>query len=247
MKIIILAAGKGTRLRPLTEEKPKCMVELLGKPLIKHQLDIFKSKGIDEIYVVTGYLENKINYSEIKKKYYNPRYQETNMVVSLFSAMDAMHGDDLLICYGDIVFSEKVIEKVIKSNYKVGVVVDSNWKTYWEARMDNPLADAETLKVNEKGNIIEIGKIPKSIDEIQGQFIGMIKIRKDFIQKFISFYKGMKKDDIYDGKDFDNMYMTSFIQKITEELVPVKPIYVKNGWMEIDEPSDLNHTQFLKF
>lgn len=245
MKTIILAAGQGTRLRPLTNNKPKCMVELLGKPLIEHQLDVLNSKGIEDIYVATGYLEEKIDYPQIKGKYFNPRYDKTNMVVSLFSAFDVMEGDDLLITYGDIVYSDNVIEQVLNNDSEIGVVVDKGWKTYWEARMENPLDDAETLKVNESGDIIELGKKAKNIDEIQGQYIGMIKIRKDFVPKFISFYEGLDKNGIYDGKDFDNMYMTSFLQKITEELIALKPIYINNGWMEIDEPSDLKFTQFL--
>lgn len=246
MKTIILAAGQGTRLRPLTDTRPKCMVELLGKPLVKHQLDMLNSKGIDDIYVATGYLENKIDYPQIKGKYFNPRYDKTNMVVSLFSALEVMEGDDLLITYGDIVYSDTVIEQVLNNDSEIGVVVDKDWRNYWEARMENPLDDAETFKVNVNGDIIELGKKAKSIDEIQGQYIGMIKVRKDFVHKFISFYQGLDKKGMYDGNDFDNMYMTSFLQKITDELIPLKPIYINNGWMEIDEPSDLIYTQFLK-
>ena len=246
MKVIILAAGQGTRLRPLTNNKPKCMVELLGKPLLEYQLDALNKKGIEDIYLATGYLENKITYPQIKGKYFNPRYDKTNMVVSLFSTKEIMKGDDLLITYGDIVYTDDVLDKVLSDDSKIGVVVDKGWRTYWEARMENPLDDAETLKVNDNGDIIELGKKAINLDEIQGQYIGMIKIRKDYVSKFISFYKQLDRNAVYDGKDFDNMYMTSFLQKITEELIPIKPIYIDNGWIEIDEPTDLNFTSFLK-
>ena len=246
MKAIILAAGQGTRLRPLTNDKPKCMVELLGKPLIKHQLDVLNSKGIENIYVATGYLEEKIKYSQIKEKFYNPKYNKTNMVVSLFSALEIMEGDDLLITYGDIVYDNSVIDEVLNDNSEIGVVVDKSWRKYWEARMENPLDDAETLKINNKGDIIELGKKAINLDEIQGQYIGMIKIKKDYISKFINFYEKLDKNGEYDGQNFDNMYMTSLLQKITDELIPIKPIYIDNGWIEIDEPTDLNFTQFLK-
>ena len=53
MKVIILAAGQGTRLRPLTDNKPKCMVELLGKPLIQHQIESFRRNGIKDIHIAT--------------------------------------------------------------------------------------------------------------------------------------------------------------------------------------------------
>tara|TARA_B110000211_G_scaffold30180_1_gene30636 strand:+ start:5022 stop:5765 length:744 start_codon:yes stop_codon:yes gene_type:complete len=246
MKAIILAAGQGTRLRPLTNDKPKCMVELLGKPLIKHQLDVLNSKGIEDIYVATGYLEEKIKYSQIKGKFYNPKYNKTNMVVSLFSALEIMEGDDLLITYGDIVYDTSVIDKILNDNSDIGVVVDKSWRKYWEARMENPIDDAETLKINNKGEIIEIGKKAINLDEIQGQYIGMIKIKKNYISKFINFYKKLDKNGEYDAQSFDKMYMTSLLQKITDELIPIKPIYIHNGWIEIDEPTDLNFTQFLK-
>ena len=246
MKVIILAAGQGTRLRPLTDHRPKCMVELLGQPLIKHQLDVLTKNDIKDIYVATGYLEDKIDFLEVTGKFFNPEYTKTNMVVSLFKALPIMKGDDLLITYGDIVYRQEVLQKVMQDDSEIGVVVDKQWKNYWQARMEDPLSDAETLKIDASGNIIELGKKASSYDEIEGQFIGMIKIRKDFVSKFISFYKSLDREKIYDGNNFDNMYMTSFLQQITDELTPLKPIYINNGWMEIDEPNDLKHTGFYK-
>ncbi len=61
MKVIILAAGEGSRLRPLTLEKPKCLVELFGKSILKWQLDVFDYFNLDEIVIVKGYMEKKIN------------------------------------------------------------------------------------------------------------------------------------------------------------------------------------------
>ncbi len=87
MRVIILAAGQGTRLRPLTNDKPKCMVELVGKPLIKYQLDLFDDFNISDINVVSGYLEEKINFNQINK-FYNPNFSSTNMVSTLFCASD---------------------------------------------------------------------------------------------------------------------------------------------------------------
>jgi len=246
MKVIILAAGQGTRLKPLTNNRPKCMVELLGKPILEHQLDVLTENNIKDIYVVTGYLKEKIKYHQITKKFFNENFKTTNMVESLFIAESIMCGDDLLITYGDIVFNKSVLQKVLNDKSDIGVVIDVKWRKYWEARMNNPLLDAETLKFNDKGEIKEIGKKASSYNEIEGQYIGMIKIKKEFINSFILFYKSLNQKILYDGKDFKNMYMTSFLQKITKELIPLKPIFIDNGWMEIDEPSDLDHFRFYK-
>ena len=67
LKVIILAAGQGERLRPLTKNLPKCMVNLFGKSILERQIDIFQKLGIDDISVVTGYCEQKINIKNIKK------------------------------------------------------------------------------------------------------------------------------------------------------------------------------------
>ena len=246
MRVIILAAGQGTRLRPLTNNRPKCMVELNGKPLIKYQLDMFKKYNVKDINIVTGYLEEKINFEDVNK-FYNPKYENTNMVATLFCANELFDGkDDILISYGDIVFNDNVFKAIESADNKVNVVVDRGWRKYWEARMEDPLRDAETLKIDEKGNIKELGKKPNSYDDIEGQYIGLIKIEKDMAPKIKEYYNQLDKSNLYDGKDYENMYMTSFLQMITDNLIPLNPIYINNGWIEVDEPSDLEFGGFLK-
>ena len=235
----------GSRLLPLTKNRPKCMVELLGKHLLFHQLEILRKNNINDIIVVTGYLNEKIVADGIKK-INNPKYNSTNMVYSLFCAEEIMSSDeDLLVIYGDIVYNDKVIKEVKNCNYDISVVVDIFWKKYWSARMNNPLSDAETLKIDDNGNIFELGKKPNSFDEIEGQYIGMIKLKKSFIETFKDYYKDLDKNELYDNNDFENMYMTSFLDLITKKLKPIKPIFIKNGWIEIDTPDDLKFHKFL--
>jgi len=245
MRVIILAAGQGTRLRPLTNDRPKCMVALKEKPLIKYQLDLFEQFDIKDINVITGYLKEKIDFKGVSK-YFNPKFDSTNMVSTLFCASELFDGnDDILVTYGDIVYNEKVFQSIANANNGINVVVDKNWKEYWSARMEDPLRDAETLKIDEKGFIKELGKKPKSYDEIEGQYIGLVKIRKDIVPKIKEYYKQLDRDILYDGKDFDNMYMTSFLQMIADNLYPLSPVFVNNGWIEIDEPSDLQFSEFV--
>lgn len=242
MKIIVLAAGQGTRLRPLTDNIPKCMVPLKGKPLIDYQLDLFKSKSIKDITIVGGYLIEKLKSKNVKL-INNKAYATTNMVYSLFCAEKDL-SQDIIISYGDIVYSENVLQKLIDSNENISIVVDKNWKEYWQARMEDPLTDAETLKIKD-GNIIELGKKPYSYNDIEGQYIGLVKFSKEIIKKIIQFYNGLDKTIKYDGKSFNNMYMTSFLSLLGENISPLKPVFINNGWMEVDCPEDLNHYNFL--
>jgi len=222
------------------------MVELNGKPLIEYQLELFNRFDIKDVNVVTGYLENKINFKNVKK-YYNPKFDSTNMVSTLFCAGELFNGeDDLLISYGDIVYNDSVFSAIQKSSERMNVVVDKNWREYWEARMDDPLRDVETLKIDNNGYIKELGKKPNSYDDIEGQYIGLIKIRKDAVKKIKSYYQNLDKDALYDGKDYGNMYMTSFLQMIADNLMPLTPVYINNGWIEVDEPTDLRYGGFLK-
>jgi choline kinase len=207
---------------------------------------LFEKYGVVDVNVVTGYLSEKVDQYSIAK-FYNPKFDSTNMVATLFTASELFDGqDDILISYGDIAYSERVFESVLEADDLVNVVVDKNWKTYWEARMVDPLRDLETLKIGGNGKITELGKKPKSYEEVQGQYIGLIKIRRDIVERVKLFYEGLDRHALYDGKDYSNMYMTSFLQSIANEMVPLSPVFIEGGWVEIDEPSDLKFGHFLR-
>lgn len=241
MKMIILAAGEGSRLRPLTNDKPKCMVEFNGKPIVDYILKATYECGIKDITIVNGYKGNVLEKhlaNEELKFCTNDKFDKTNMVSTLFCAKDFMD-DDIIISYADIIYKKEVLEKLILSDDDFSVVVDTDWKELWSIRMEDPLSDLETLKIN-NGKIIEIGKKPKNYGDIEGQYIGLIKISKSVINRVINYYETLDKNKIYDGKDYDNMYMTSLIQLIIDNLMDVNPIYIKGGWIEIDSVKDLN-------
>jgi choline kinase len=240
MKLIILAAGQGTRLRPLTLEKPKCMVQYQSKPIINYILETAKICNIDNISIICGYKKDilKSHLSDYKIDFFdNDNFDSTNMVSTLFCAEEFMD-DDIIISYSDIIYKKEVLKKLIISEGNFNVVIDKNWKELWKLRMDNPLNDAETLKI-ENNKIIEIGKKPKNFSEIQGQYIGLIKISKKFVSDFVKFYKSLDRSLIYDGKDFHNIYMTSLIQLMINKLIHVSPVYISGQWIEIDSLEDL--------
>jgi choline kinase len=243
MKLIILAAGEGTRLRPFTLERPKCMVEFNGKPIIDHILETSNEAGIKDIIVVCGYkedvLKTHLKNSDIKFVT-NHKYDSTNMLSSLFCAEQEMN-DDVVISYADIIYTPGILKQLVSDNNDLSVVIDRDWEQLWLLRMEDPLADAETLKINRDGSIIELGKKPKNKAEIEGQYMGLIKIKKDALNKIRTFYHSLDRDVIYDGKTFDNMFMTSFIQLVIDKLMPVKPVFIKGGWIEIDSVQDLEN------
>ncbi len=245
MKMIILAAGQGTRLRPLTNDIPKCMVKYENKPIIDYIIQVAKECSINNIAVVNGYKKEvleKYLSDRILTFYTNNEFHSTNMVSTLFCAKDFMN-DDIIVSYADIVYKKEVLEKLIKSEEDFSVVIDRKWRELWSQRMENPLEDAETLKI-QNGNIIELGKKPKNYSEIEGQYIGLIKISKNILREVIDYYEGLDRSAMYDGKNFDNMYMTSFIQMMINNLLDVKPVFIDGGWVEIDCVEDINSKRF---
>ena len=246
MKAIILVAGQGTRLRPHTDDKPKCMVELAGKPLLHWQLEALRSFGIERIMLVGGYRADRLDAKGVELSI-NPRYAETNMVNTLFCAEDWMYpGEDLLIAYGDIVYEPRVVQSLIDVDAPIAISVDRQWLKLWESRMDDPLSDAETLKLADGNQILELGKKPRSLDDVQGQYMGLIKVRGDSVQAFRNAWHRLDRNGVYDGKDFDNMYMTSFIQNLIDTGHDVRAAFTDNGWIEVDTVDDLAHYELMQ-
>ncbi len=254
MKSIILAAGTGSRLMPLTEDKPKCMVSLAGKKLIDWQIETFSQSGVEYIAAVTGYknkiLENYLN-RRINKFYFNDDYLNNNMVSSLFYAEDEFD-DDLIISYADIIFSDKVLKKLIGSKDDFSVVIDKNWLSLWKSRFENPLEDAETLVIDPNGYITEIGNKTNDINSIMGQYIGLMKFSKNGLIKIQElFYKGLeqsKRNELAWGKltNFKKAYLTDLLQALINEGNKIKAIQISGDWLELDTYSDYSlYTSYL--
>ena len=245
MNAIILAAGKGERLSPHTLTKPKCMVELFGKTLLKNQLSVFRKCGIENICVVTGYKSEYIQYKNIDYVK-NDNFMKTNMVESLFSAIDKFT-ESTIVSYGDIIFEEKILNKLLKSSHDFSIVVDKQWEKYWKIRFNNPLDDVESLKIDDDQNIISIGKKVKNLNDIQGQYIGLMKFQGNAISKIKSFYAKSKSifqntnvNPLNSKYSFENNYMTDFLQGLINDQQKLKAIEIENGWLELDTVDDYN-------
>ena len=245
MNAIILAAGEGKRLHPLTLTKPKCMIELFGKTLLDRQLSVFEKCGIENICVVTGYKSELINYENIDYvKNYD--FMNTNMVESLFSAIDKFT-ESMIVSYGDIIFEQKVLKKLIDSKHDFSIIVDKKWEKYWKIRSNNPVNDLESLKLDDKQNIMSIGKKINSLNEIQGQYIGLMKFQNNAIDKIKSFFAKSKSifqnthiNPLNSKLSFENSYMTDFLQGLIDDGQKLKAISIENGWLELDTIDDYN-------
>ncbi len=246
-RLIILAAGQGTRLRPLTDSRPKCMVEIHGKPLIQWQVETARAVGIQDITIVSGYRADSISVEGVRYVQ-NPRYAETNMVRTLFCA-EFHFGDPLIVSYGDILYEPKALKQLMDSNHPVGVIVDTEWLSYWESRFENVLEDAETLRLDDAGAIVDIGQKPKTIEEISGQYIGLMKFSGDGLKQLCDAYTSelsayeRGESHICKERNLDQLYMTDLLQGLIDLGNTVSAVPISGGWVEIDFPQDLTLAQ----
>lgn len=231
MKAIILAAGRGSRLRSETDAKPKALTMLGGYPLIAHQIYALEQAGIRDIAVVTGYKAEMLEgFGSLRLL--NARWQETNMVQSLCCANEWLLQDDCLISYSDIFYAPDVIRSLANLPGSVALTSYDGWRSLWEARFVDPLSDAESFKLQADGTLVSIGERAASLDDIDGQYMGLLKLTPagwHAVQQVIA---------SLDLDRADKLDMTSLLQLLLARHVSIATYPTSQPWGEVDTPED---------
>lgn len=231
MKAIILAAGRGSRLKGFTEDKPKCL-NIVGKsPLLEHQKKALTEAGAESITVVTGY-KDKMLKGLTDAAINNPRWSETNMVSSLLCAKSSFD-ESLIVSYSDIVYSSETAEKLIHSDSDCVIVYDTDWKKQWKLRFDNPLDDAESFKIDKEGFITDIGNNITKLDETDGQYIGLLKFSPKAFSWITAYTSNLSSDEV------DKLDMTTLIMGLIKNGHKIKGLPITGQWFEVDTVKDL--------
>ncbi len=251
MKVIILAAGWGSRLRPLTDDKPKCMVEVKGKSIIERQLDVMRACGVcdKDITIVAGYrndvLWKRFQDTEINFVV-NEEFETTNMVCSLMCAKSLIEqGEDVIVSYGDIIYGEQAFRKILNASDDISVIVDDGWYAYWAKRCENPLDDAETLMFDADGYLTEIGQKTTKLADVQAQYIGLMRFRGAGRKALLDLSAEAKRRSEHGEKlwrtdrTYAKMYMTDLLQGLIDEGHKLRAVHIQRGWFEIDNLKDL--------
>lgn len=233
MKAIILAAGRGSRMKDLTEERPKCLVELRGKALLDWQLEALRAAGIAEIAIVTGY-KRELLADRGLVEFHNPRWAETNMVSSLACAEAWLLTEPCIVSYSDIFYSPAAVQSLMACPASLAVTYDPNWLELWTQRFGDPLLDAETLRLTPAHTLAEIGNKPKSVDEVQGQYMGLLRFTPKGWAEVMRIRAGLPPALA------DRMHMTGTLQRVIEAgRVPVAAQPYVGEWGEVDSEEDL--------
>jgi choline kinase len=232
MKALILAAGRGSRMGELTAEQPKCMVEFQGRSLLNWQQEACVEAGIRRVGVVAGYRREVFDDTDLMV-FENPKWETTNMVRSLQCAGAWLSAGPCIVSYSDIFYEAEAVRLLMQSKATLGVLYEVNWREQWEERFENPLSDAETFRIDAAGHILEIGNRAKTMDEIQGQYMGLLRFTPESWRQVTAHLATMLPEAI------NNLSMTALLNQMIAAGVTVTGIPYEGVWGEIDSESDL--------
>ena len=223
MKVIIMAAGVGKRLMPLTKDMHKCMIEINGKPIIMRQIETIRSCGISDITVVGGYrIDDLKGYLGSSVSFlFNPFYETTNSVVSLWLA-GSIFDDDVIIINSDIIFDKALLQALIDDRSGISIAVSKIWtpEKGYKASIKN-------------GRVVDMG-MDLAPDDIGGEYAGMIKFSRAGLQKFKTVLDDFMKEKIFD------VWLETALAKMLRAGVPAGYIMVDDKlWLEIDTKEEL--------
>jgi L-glutamine-phosphate cytidylyltransferase len=232
VRAIILAAGRGSRMGELSDERPKCLVEFGGKPLIERQVAALCAGGMQPIGIVRGYRAEMINLPNLTY-FDNERWAETNMVMSLVTAAEWLRAGPVIVSYADIFYRHGLVRKLAAASGDLVITYDRAWRSLWSRRFVDPLADAETFRTDASGRLIEIGNKAKHIDEIKGQYMGLLKFTPrgwGDVEKLLA---------TLDTQSRDQLDMTGLLQRLLRQNIVIETVGTDGQWGEIDNPGDL--------
>ena len=233
IRAVILAAGRGSRMGQLGGDRPKCLVELDGKPLIERQIAALRRGGVDEIGVVRGYHAEMIDLPGLCY-FSNDRWAETNMVMSLAAAAPWLRSGPVIVSYADIFYTSELVRGLAGASGQLVITYDRAWRRLWTRRFADPLTDAETFRMNATGQLLEIGGKTSRIEDVEGQYMGLLK----FTPPAWSVVEALL--DTLDPLIRNSLDVTGLLRRLlAESTITIGTVGTDGQWGEIDNPEDV--------
>jgi phosphoenolpyruvate phosphomutase len=260
---VIAAAGQGFKehLMPLIADRPKSMLEVKGKTILQRQIDSLVSCGIRNISVVRGYKKEMVNLPDVRY-FDNDRYNETTALDSFFSAEEVLRGRTLLL-YGDIIFDRSILEKLLKSEADITIVVDhsraagahqgsangnssnGNGHSPSYPEMVQTLRQLKTTSLFlPEDNLNAALKAGRRLENSQAnaEFIGMALFSEKGVETFKSVYKEAREkfagQPFHEAETFEKASFSDLLQEMISREIPVACLDIYKGWVEVDTFED---------
>lgn len=232
MKAIILAAGIGSRMLPLTKDTHKCLLKINNEPIIRNQINQLSRAGISDITLVGGYKFDLVkDYLRDEVEYaFNPFYETTNSVVSLWLAVQNIDSD-ILIINSDVIFDEELVKKMCDVDSEISVAISKNW------------SDERGYKAEIINNFVVNMSMDIEKNKIDGEYAGMIFVKQSQLQKLKD-----KSESLLLDKKF-NIWFEDMIVELIKDGAKAKSVEVNpEKWYELDTVEELEYARnkFLK-
>lgn len=239
VKTLILSAGQGKRLSPLTDDRPKCLVELAGRTVLEWQLRHLHQAGVTEAVVVTGFRADLVEAEVARldlpdmtiRTLYNPFYSVTDNLATCWLAREEMRGGPFMILNGDTLFEPGIAERLISApDAPITVTVD---------RKDDGVYDSDDMKVLTDGDALRA--IGKTITKYDAESIGFLRFNAEGSKLFVETLEGLMRTP----EGLKRWYL-SVINEIAQAHDVVRVRSIKGlEWSEMDFPADLVHNRAL--
>jgi choline kinase len=249
-RAILIAAGRGKRLGPHTEDIPKCMVQVGARPILAWVWDAFRAAGITELVVIRGYrgevLEPFVR-SLVPGAIFvdNPEWETNNVLLSLACARGHLDRP-CLISYSDIIFTPAVARAAVASPAEIALVIDREFRSIYEGRTEHPLEEGEVADLMPDGSVARVGKRALPPPAAIGEFIGLSKLGVRGAATVARALDALARR--YDGRDHEpfqraatyrNAYLTDLWQDLIDRGIRLDPVLIDGCWREIDTEQDL--------
>tara|TARA_B100000886_G_scaffold303860_1_gene234744 strand:+ start:17660 stop:19462 length:1803 start_codon:yes stop_codon:yes gene_type:complete len=240
---LILAAGFGNRMKPLTNKNHKTLLNVAGETILERIINSLEQESITEIYIVTGYREKQIkdfinlNFPHLNISYiHNPRYRETNNIYSLALALENINiKKDLVLIESDLIYKKEVLNKLLNSDFPNAALVSK-----YSTGMDGTVVGI--------ANEIITGVFPPHLHNDEFDFsnkyktLNIYKFSREFcngdFRKFLTFYSSMIDESCYYELILG---IVIYMNRIIIGAVTVDIL----DWAEVDDPNDLSSAEFL--
>ncbi len=213
-----------------TQDVPKCFVTLGGEKLINWQKSALSAAGIDEVVAIGGYRANLLS-NEIDVPFVNRRWSETSSVASLRAANHLLAESPAVVVYSDIVFHPDHVTALLSGHGDLRITYDLDWLELWRLRAEDPLLDAETF-AQEDGWLTNIGDKPDNLDQIAGQYMGLLYITPAAWGDITGFLSDQPADFV------DRLDLTGLMARMLELRMKIGVVPVHGKWCETDTEND---------
>jgi choline kinase len=240
LKSIIIGAGRGSRLKSMTENQPKCYATIGGRRILDWTLDAFDQAGLTDKVFIGGYQIDMIRGDYPQLTYvHNADWQNNNILASLFCAEEHMC-DGFVCAYSDILFRDTIIKDALDHPADIVLCVDTRWRDRYVHRTEHPEQDAEKV-ITDGDQVLQIHRdIPP--EYATGEYIGVARFSVRGAEQICEHYHRVLQANAgkpwRDAKVFEKAYLILLIQEMIEHDVPVHFVATHGDYMEIDTEED---------